>query len=138
MGAISKNVLEAGEWCAPTRELKNSKLLKLVHQSRKIITERAPSEIEVMPQDDVVMLVNRKPELPSTTAPEAVVIAAVLEPVERPSRDRVAIAPLTITADGSAAQYPVYRDRLRPVRVAIALTVPLAAVVAALFVFLGR
>jgi hypothetical protein len=131
MGAISKNVLEQGEWCAPTRELKNSKLLKLVHQSRKIITDRAPSEIEVTPEDDVVVLVNRKPEPPVTAAPEAVVIASEIAPEHRPRA-------LSQNPECSAAQYPVYRDRFRPLRVAITVTVPIAAVAAALFVFLAR
>jgi hypothetical protein len=149
MGAISKNVVSEseGEWCKPTRELKNSKLLKLVHQSRKIITEPVRTDVEVMPQqEDAVVLVNRKPEPPVTDAPEAIVIATVVAPtaeelIERPSRenlDRVALAPFTVDAEGSAAQYPVYRDRLRPLRVAIAVTLPLAAVAAVLFVLLAR
>ncbi|MBA2542173.1 MAG: hypothetical protein H0V17_21210 [Deltaproteobacteria bacterium] len=150
MGAISKNVISEGEWCAPTRELKNSKLLKLVHQSRKIITETTPCVVEVTPQEDVVMLVNRKPEPPVTDAPEAIVAAIVTpepevdevaaerrEAIARTEIARVAIAPFTVDAEGSAAQYPVYRDRFRSLRVAFAL-MSLAAVAAVLFVMLAR
>jgi hypothetical protein len=115
MGVISKNVLENGEWCAPTRELKNSKLLKLVHQTRKIITDTGRADaVEVTPQDDVVLLVNRKPEV-EHTAP---------------------IAPML--ADGSRASYPVYRDKLRPVRLAVAVIVPLTAIAAAVSFVLLR
>ena len=104
MGAISKHVLSDGEWCAPTRELKNSKLLKLVHQTRKIITDTGRADaVEVTPQEDVVLLVNRKPDEEASS--------------DRPSRDmleRSAIAPISLLADGSIASYPVYRDSLRP------------------------
>jgi len=121
MGAISKNVLENGEWCAPTRELKNSKLVKLVHQTRKIITDTGRADaVEVTPQDDVVLPVNRKPE------------------VERPVLERCAIAPITQLADGSLASYPVYRDKLRPVRLALAVIVPLTAIAAAVSFALMR
>lgn len=115
---VSKNVLENGEWCAPTRELKNSKLLELVHQTRTIITDTGRADA-VEAQDDVVLLVDRKPE-------------------DRPSFERSAIAPITLHADGSIASYPVYRDKLRPVRVALAVMVPLTAIAAVLFVLLAR
>jgi hypothetical protein len=124
MGAISKNVISDGEWCAPTRELKNSKLLKLVHQTRKIISDRATAEVEVSQQEDVVLLVNRKPD-EVVSAP-------------RPPLERSAIAPISLLADGSVASYPVYRDKFRPLRLALAVAVPAAAVAAALFVFLAR
>lgn len=127
MGAISKHVISDGEWCAPTRELKNSKLLKLVHQTRKIITDTGRAQTVVTPQEDIVLLVNRKPDEET--------------PNDRPSRDKLersAIAPISLLADGSIASYPVYRDSLRPVRLALAVMVSLAAVAAVLFVFLAR
>lgn len=127
MGAISKHVLSDGEWCAPTRELKNSKLLKLVHQTRKIITDPGRADaVEVTPQEDVVLLVSRKPDDGDS---------------DRQSRDKLersAIAPISLLADGSVASYPVYRDPLRPLRLALAMMVPLAAVAAVLFVLLAR
>jgi len=127
MGAISKNVLEAGEWCAPTRELKNSKLLKLVHQTRKIITDTGRADaVEVTPQDDVVLLVNRKPDEPVVDARGS-----------RPQLDRSAIAPISMLPDGSLASYPVYRDRHRRLRVALAVMLPLTAIAAVLFVLLN-
>lgn len=127
MGAISKNVLENGEWCAPTRELKNSKLLKLVHQTRKIITDTGRADVvEVTPQDEVVLLVNRKPD------------EVVEARGSRPELERSAIAPITMLPDGSLASYPVYRDKLRPVRLAIAVMLPLTAIAAVLFVLLTR
>jgi hypothetical protein len=144
MGAISKNVVSEseGEWCKPTRELKNSKLLKLVHQSRKIITERVRTDVEVLPQqEDVVVLVNRKPDDSITDAASKAIVIAVVppsEPVELPSLERVAVAPFTLDAEGSAAQYPVYRDRLRPLRLALAVMLPLAALAVVLFVLLWR
>ncbi len=126
MGAISKHVLSDGEWCAPTRELKNSKLLKLVHQTRKIITDTGRADaVEVTPQEDVVLLVNRKPE------------EEVCEPA-REKLERSAIAAISLLPDGSLASYPVYRDSWRPLRVALAVAVPLAAVAAVLFVLLAR
>lgn len=118
MGAISKNVLD--EWCAPTRELKNSKLVKLVHQTRKIDTGRADA-VEVTPQEDVILLVNRKPK-------EA--------PVERPAMQR--IAPTALMPDGSLASYPVYRDKLRPVRLALAAVVSLTAIAGVVLFVLMR
>ncbi len=119
MGAISKNVLD--EWCAPTRELKNSKLLKLVHQTRKIITDTGRADaVEVTPQEDVVLLVNRKPA------------------IERPALERSAIAPITLLPDGSLASYPVYRDKLRPVRLALAIVVSLTAIAGAVSFVLMR
>lgn len=119
MGAISKHVLD--EWCAPTRELKSSKLVKLVHQTRKIITDTRADAVEVTPQDDVVLLVNRKP---------------VEAPVARP--ERTAIAPITVLANGSLASYPMYRDKLRPVRLALAIIVPVTAIAAAVLFVLMR
>ncbi len=140
MGAISKNVLGEGEWCAPTRELKNSKLLKLVHQTRKIITDRATTETEVTTeQDDVVMLVNRKPEaIAEGTQPGFEVDVELDESPARDKLERSAIAPISLMPDGSVASYPMYRDTLRPVRLALAVLLPLAAVAAVLFVLLAR
>ncbi len=124
MGVISKNVLENGEWCAPTRELKGSKLLELVHQTREIITDSGRADaVEVTPQDDVVLLVNRKPA-------EA--------PVESPVLERSAIPPITLLADGSPASYPVYRDTLRPVRLAVAALVSLTAITGVVLFVLMR
>ncbi len=121
MGAISKNVLENGEWCAPTRELKNSKLLELVHQTRKIVTDTGRADaVEVTPQDDVVLLVKRKPM------------------VERPLLERTAIAPITLLPDGSLASYPVYRDKLRPVRLALAAVVSVTAIAGVVLFVLMR
>ena len=51
---------------------------------------------------------------------------------------RSAIAPISLMPDGSVASYPMYRDTLRPVRLALAVLVPLAAVAAVLFVLLAR
>ena len=140
MGAISKHVLADGEWCAPTRELKNSKLLKLVHQTRKIITDsdRAPTVEVAADQDDVVMLVNRKPDEVAAKDHIADAIATELDMPSRPQLERSAIAPISLLADGSIASYPVYRDSFRPLRVALAVMLPLAAVAAVLFVLLAR
>ncbi len=131
MGAISKHVLSEGEWCAPTRELKNSKLLKLVHQTRRIITETGRADaIEVTPEDEVVLLVNRKPRVDQNKLER--------DKRERSKRERSMIAPISLLADGSIASYPVYRDSFRPLRVAFVVMVPFAAVAAALFVLLAR
>jgi len=109
MGANGEN----GDWCAPTRELDSSKLLALVHQTREIITDSGVAEpVEIREStEDVVLLVSRKPE--GVPAP-------------------------AVLADGSQISYPVYRDRLRPLRVVLAVTVPLTALAALLFVLLAR
>ena len=95
-----------GEWCAPTRELKNSKLLVLVHQTRKFIRETLqPIEVE-QTADDVVLLVDRK------------------HPQVEPAR--IAGPPT----------YPVLRDRYRPIRFVLAALGALTiGVVVGLFAF---
>jgi len=104
MGAISKNVIATGDWCAPTRELKNSQLLKLVHKSRKIIRETL-QPVAVERDGDVVMLVDKKPS----------------------KVDGLEEAQL-IEVTGSGVRYPIARDRWRPLRFVLATLMIVAAI----------
>lgn len=51
---------------------------------------------------------------------------------------RRTIAPIAQLPDGSLASYPVYRDKLRPVRLALAVIVPLTAIAAVVLFVLMR
>jgi hypothetical protein len=117
-----------GEWCGPTRQLKNSQLNQLVHKSRKIITENLRVVVEVTREDEAVLLVNKPPEDAAVIGakvdalPEAVVLE--IEPLERRRETH-----------GSGSMYPMHRDTLRPLRILLLLLVISAAVTgAAMFV----
>jgi hypothetical protein len=117
-----------GEWCGPTRQLKNSQLNQLVHKSRKIITEDLRVVVEVTREDEAVLLVNKPPEDAAVIGakvdalPEAVVLE--IEPLERRRETH-----------GSGSMYPMHRDTLRPLRILLLLLVISAAVTgAAMFV----
>jgi len=75
------------------------------------------NSIRVLPED-VVPLVNRKPP--------------------RDKLERSAIAPISLLPDATFVRYPVDRERFRSLRVVLAVTIPVAAVAAALFAFLAR
>jgi hypothetical protein len=111
MGATSEAV--EGEWCAPTRELKNSQLLVLVHKTRKLIRETLqPIEVTAeSPDDDVVLLVDRK------------------HPQVEPAR-------IAGQSMARVPAYPVLPDRYRPIRFVLAAVGALTiGVVAGLFAF---
>lgn len=80
---VSKNVLGAGEWCAPTKELPSGQLLGLVHKTRKLIREtlQPVRVVEAEADDEVVMLVDVK--LPAHEAPRVSVTGAPVYPVMR-------------------------------------------------------
>jgi len=103
MGASSKELVAAAasEWCAPTRELESAKLLELVHETRglpevgsKDFASDVPSPVEIA----------RGSEVGSIPPPPFELEEAVVLEVER-----------------GAPVYPVLPDRLRPVRIALAM-----------------
>jgi hypothetical protein len=105
-----------GEWCAPTRVLSQSRLLKLLDRSTKL-TESL----------EVEMIVGDRP----TTAIPITVEDPAPKPAPRPSHDRIAMTPLSRLRE---AVYPTHRDTLWLARVLVWLLM-IAAIVASLAMF---
>lgn len=128
----------AGEWCGPTRQLKNSQLLALQNKSRSVVvSENLRVDVEVAREDEVVMLVNKPPESSAVMGsrvdalPEAVVLepcSSGSSPLGARNLERISMPALEKPRVklGSGSMYPVHRDTLRPLRVLLVMLVILA------------
>jgi hypothetical protein len=121
----------AGEWCGPTRQLKNSQLLALQNKSRSVIvSENLRVDVEVARDDEVVVLVSKPPESAAVigSGVDALPEAVVLEPPR--NLERVSMPALEKPREklGSGSSYPVHRDTLRPLRVLLVFLVIAAGI----------